>query len=277
MGDALEVADAFLDHPSNGVKQGVIVLLDKLRDEWFSPELLKRKHALLAREVQPLARRLGWREGARDRDDLRELRKEVMLYAPKTESGAGLRRGARDEALKWLRHRPLVAPIMVQPVLDTAARFADHVTYDALESLLLATRDRRERHQLLEALAQVRDPELRERMLALALRQEGSAPAIDGRDALDLLERALEDDNNRAAAFDYIRAHYDAIQAKVPEDTAVNFIERLGRAPVCTASERDAVAEFFAERAKVLRGGEHAYGQALEAIDLCVAARAAAS
>ena len=274
MDAALDVAQAFLRHPSNGVRQGAVVLLDKLRDEWLAPAAAARKRAIVAKQAVALARSLGWREHERDRDDLRELRRELLAFAAKSASGAALRRGAREEALRWLRHRPLVAATMVRPVLGTAARFADRVTYDTLESLLAATADRHERSELLEALAQVRDPKLRERALGLALRADRGAAVIDGRDALYLLENAIGDDDNRAAAFAYIRAHYDALVAKVPEDTPVNFVERLGRG-LCTREEREAFAAFFGERAQRLLGGPHAYDQALEAIDLCVAARAA--
>jgi hypothetical protein len=198
----------------------------------------------------------------------------VLPFAAKSESGGSLRRGAREEALRWLRHRPLVAATMVQPVLASTARFADPVTYDTLESLLVATADRRERSELLEALALVRDPVLRERALDLALRSEGAATVIDGRDAFFLVENAIDDDFNRGAAFAYIRAHYADLVAKVPEDTPAYFIIRLGRG-LCTRDDREAFVAFFGERAQQLLGGPHAYDQALEAIDLCVAARAA--
>jgi len=276
MDAALDVAEAFLRHPSNGVRPGSIILLDKLRDEWLAPAALARKRAIVSRQAEPLARSLGWRERPRDDDPLRELRAEVMPFAAKFDAGSALRRGARDEALRWLRHRPLVAAAMVQPVLDTAARFADGVTYDALESLTLATQDRRERSELLKALAKARDGALRERALGLALAKDRGADAIDGRDVLYLVEEAIDDDFNRGAAFAYVREHFDALVAKVPEDTPVNFVIRLGRG-LCTRDEREAFAAFFSERAQRLLGGPHAYDQALEAIDLCVAARAAGS
>ena len=274
MGDALDLAEAFMRHPASGVRQGAIVMLDALQDEWLSPALLARKRAIVAREVIPLAAGLGWRERERDADAVKELRAEALPFAAKSEGGAKLRREAREEALKWLRLRSLVAAAMVQPVLDTAARFADRVTYDVLESLALATRDRRERSDLLKALAKVRDPELRARAFGLVLRRDRSGDVIDGRDALTLLEDAIDDPANRAAAFEYIRANYDAIAAKIPEDTTVHFISELGQG-VCSAAARESFMTFFGGRAQMLNGGPRAYDQALESIDLCVAARAA--
>ena len=273
-GDALDAAEAFLRHRGDGVRQGAIVLLDGLRDEWLPPQLLARKRAIVARQVLPLAAGLGWRERARDRDSTTELRAQALPFAAKAEGGAKLKREAREEALKWLRLRTLVAAAMVQPVLDTAARFADRPTYDVLESLALATQVLRERSDLLKALAKVRDPELRERAFGLALRRDGGREAIDGRDALTLLEEAVDDDDNRIAAFDFIRAHYEAIVQKIPDETEVHFVGRLARG-LCTAAERDQFAAFFATRAQDMRGGPRAYEQGREAIDLCVAARAA--
>src|SRR6185503_6465715 len=40
---ALRVAGPLLRHPSDGVKEGGVVLLDKLRDDWLKPEQLRAK------------------------------------------------------------------------------------------------------------------------------------------------------------------------------------------------------------------------------------------
>jgi hypothetical protein len=67
---------------------------------------------------------------------------------------------------------------------------------------------------LLRALSRVRDPALRARVLDLTLAKADGKDAIDGRASFTLLLRMLSDDENRAVAFDYVRAHLDALEAE---------------------------------------------------------------
>ncbi len=263
---ALDLAGPLLRHPSAGVKQGGVALLDRLRDEWLSPPLLAAKREVIEREVLPLARRVGWVERERDAQDLRELRVALLPYATRHEDRDTLKMHARELALRWLVKRDSVAATMVEPVLETAGRFADAAIYERLEAAMTGARDRRERAQLQQALARVRDPRLRDRALALALDDR-----LDGRDALDLLEHALEDDANRAAAFDFVRGHFDALVAKLPPETPGQLATPLGE--LCTSAERDAFAAFFRERSPRFLGGPKRYAEALESIDQCIVAR----
>jgi alanyl aminopeptidase len=155
---------------------------------------------------------------------------------------------------------------MVEPVLDTAGRFADASIYERLEAAMIGARDRRERADLQRSIARVREARLRDRALALTLDDR-----LDGRDALHLLEQVLEDDANRAAAFDFVRGHFDALVAKLPPETPGQLVTPLGE--LCTRSERDAFAAFFRERSPRFLGGPKRYAEALESIDQCIEAR----
>ena len=67
-------------------------------------------------------------------------------------------------------------------------------------------------------------------------------------------------------------AHFDALVAKLPGDASTTLIARNGG--LCRADERDAFASFLADRSRNFPGGLQRYVQALERIDLCIAARA---
>ena len=167
---------------------------------------------------------------------------------------------------RWLVKRDSLAAAMVEPVLASAGRDADAPMYERLESAMLAMGDRDDRLELLYGLGQVRDPRLRERMLALTLDAR-----LGGREALYLLERALRSDDNRMAAFDFVRAHFDALVAKLPPDTPGELATPL--ANLCSVPARAAFADFFGERSARFLGGPKRYREALESIDLCIAAR----
>jgi len=96
---------------------------------------------------------------------------------------------------------------------------------------------------------------------------------VDGREALYFLERGmLDDDADRVAAFDFVRAHFDELVARLPPDTPSDLLVPLGE--LCRPPERSTFVNFFADRAPRFLGGAKRYAEALESIDLCIAARA---
>jgi alanyl aminopeptidase len=266
LGEALAWGDAAVAHPYYVARLEAIELLHELRDAWLTEPDAAAKRDIIARRVRPLAGELGWNEASGDSDELRELRAHLMPYAAQTEEDGKLRGEARSLATAWLANREAVPATMTRAVLDTAARFADAEMYPRLEAAALAAADLRERHYLLAALAKTRDAKLRSRALALTLRDD-----VTGRDADDLLYNALADDASRRAGFDFLRANYDALAAKLPHSSLAWLLAPLG--DLCTREERDLFAGFFKERAQSLYGGPRQYQQSLERIDLCIAAR----
>jgi len=264
--DAIPLAASLLHHPSAGVRQGGVALLESLEDGWLTRAQLDTKLDVVQREVVPLATRVGWVGRPGDGEELRELREELLPFAARYEKRDTLRMHARELALEWIARRDSVDATMVEPVLIAAGRDADAPVYGRLEAALFAARDRHDRRELLIGLAHVRDPVLRGRMLSLAMDDR-----LDGREALDLLEKALEDDDNRMATFDFVRAHFDALVAKLPPDTPLALATPLG--DLCTPQARATFADFFRDRAPRFLGGPKRYTEALESIDLCIAAK----
>ena len=272
---ALEWSDALLAHPSPVVRHAAVKLLFGLKAEWLNPKQQRRKKQVSAQRLQPLARGLGWVGKAQEPEAVGTLRIEALKLAAELETDGKLRAEARTLALRWIEDAESVPAATVEAILDTAARFADGATYERLEAAALATQDRRHRRSLQAALAKVRDPMLRARAFLLAVEGSGGAGRMEGRDALLFVDDALEDEANRRAAFAFLRQNYDALVAKVPAEATSNFIRPLGL--LCTRTDREAFTRFFGERAAKLPGGERRYRQALERIELCVAAREAAS
>jgi len=264
LGEALAWASAGLEHPSLLVRRFAVDLVYEQRDAWLSPKEAEAKRAILDKRLVPLARELTWRERQGDSDELRDLRATVLPFAA-DQGDTALRTEARDLAAAWLANRDAVPATMIRPVLNTAARFADAALYDRLREQTIKTTDLRERSYLIYALAKTREPTLRDRSLAFTLDKE-----LSGRDARDLLEDALDDQTNRRPAFDFVRANYDALVAKLPEHTMARLMEPMG--DFCTREERDAFVGFFKDRAPAILGGPRHYRQALERVDLCIAA-----
>jgi alanyl aminopeptidase len=240
--DALAWADAGLGHPSPIVREYAVELVQKQRDEWLTPELARAKHEIVEKKIVPMATALGWAERAGESDDTRVLRTVLLPFAAEREEGAALRPEARRLALAWTADRDAVSATMTKQVLETAARFADAPTYDKLEARTLSAQDLRERSYLLSALGKVRDAALRERAFSLS-----TAPTLPPRDALDFLENAMDDHANRRATLDFVRAHYDPLEKKLPQHTMPFLITRAGG--LCTRDDRDVFAATFGDRA----------------------------
>jgi hypothetical protein len=250
-------------------------LLEKLPDAWLNPAQLKKKRAVVAQRVQPLARRVGWAQKPGDAFDVVGLRFELLPFAARSEGGGALRTEARRLAVAWMRDRSSVPASVAPAVLETAARFSDRATFELLVSLAATTRDGLERQWLHAALAKVSDPGLRPRAFDLMLKKEAGADVMNGREVMSFLREAMEDEVNRVPAFEYVRANFDAIAAKMPRSS----LSSAGRIPaylhgLCTPAERDAFVAFFKDRAPTFERGRRSYDEALEAINLCIAARA---
>jgi cytosol alanyl aminopeptidase len=271
--DALILTDGLLRHPAAAVQHGGVFVIQKQRDEWLSAAEKAQKKDLLARRIQPLARKLGWIERKGDSDATRGLRALVLPYAAREPGGEPLRREARALALRWVDDRQSVDATMVPAVLETAARFADEATYARLEAALFATRSQRERGDILKAIGTVRDPQLRDRALAIAMRAGEGPDALGGDELEMLLQGALSDDANRLASFAYLREHWDPLAARIPAWSVMHLASALGS--LCTLAERETFNAFFKDRAEKFPGGPMNYAQALETIDICIAARSA--
>ena len=268
---AFMVADSALNHASPNVAAAGVDLLAGLRDEWLTPPQEKEKARVVEQRVIPIARELGWTSREGDSDDTRALRAVIMRFAADRFQGADLRAEARALALRWLADNASVDATMAQSALDVAGRFADEATFEKLEAAIVSTESTRDRFLMLGAIARVRAPALRKRMLELSLASAGGKPRIEGRSAFSLLDKALRDDRNRGAAMDYVLSNLDALEAKLPKDTPAALMVPMGRA--CTGFQRDALAMSFENRAARYMTGPLRYAQALESIDLCIAAR----
>ena len=196
----------------------------------------------------------------------------LLPFAAQVPEGESLRPEARAMALAWIADRKAIEAEVVTAVLLTAARFADAETFERLEAAAITIEAQRDRRSLLKTIGKVRDPRLRERALSLALAKKDGVDRLNGSNTVDFVYFTLEDDASRAAAFDFLRANFESLVAKLPEDSPVWLINQLGR--LCTPAERAAFAGFFETRARRFVGGEISYRQSLESIELCLAARA---
>ncbi len=274
--DSLVLSATQLGHKDAVVQQAALELLKSLRVEWLTPTQRQTYAQIMREQVVPLATRLTWLDQPGDSERVRRLRQTALPLAADAGEDGTLRNQAAAMAQAWLAKRDAIPAGIVDAVLNTAGVFAKAAQVEAMEQQLLTTDDSGDRNRLLTALAHVRDTALHERVLALALNNK-----VNGREAEDFLMESLQKapndsaslhkDQNRPASFTYIRKNFDALASKVPQHRVAQFMLGLDR--MCSTSERDSYVDFFNSRHSKFEGGPLIYTQALEKIELCIAAR----
>jgi alanyl aminopeptidase len=102
----------------------------------------------------------------------------------------------------------------------------------------------------------------------------GDIPFIQGS---SLLFTGQGQESTRKLAFEFLKAHWDQVVAKMPTGGGFDFgadLPRVGRS-YCDASLRDELKSFLAPRVDKFLGAPRALDQTVEAIDLCIANKAA--
>ncbi len=123
------------------------------------------------------------------------------------------------------------------------------------------------RQQLVDALSGFTDPALVRENLKLLL-----DPSEDVRE-LGMLLFGASNVRTRDVAFAFVKENYDALAARMPEEYR-SGLAWVG-ASYCDPVHRQELAAFFTERSAKVPGGPRMLAQVLEAVDLCIAFKAA--
>ncbi len=265
---ALTLASRLLRPEDPDLVMGAAELVASVRDDFVPHGALPNR----ARFVQSLfgaqARQLGLLSHPGEREDLRMLRPLLVGMVARSGDDARLRAEARKLALRWLEDRRSLPLDSAHMVLGAAAAGGDAALHQRLLEALRHTTEGRERDVLFTALGSFHDESLARASLALLL-----TPEVDAREALPLLFRQLEEPRTRAAAFDFLREHFEALRDRLPRDIAPWLLSAGGA--FCDATHRGQVADFLGPHARAFEGGERLLAQALERVDLCIAQREA--
>ena len=269
MRDALRTADALFTHASLGAQHAAFHIVEAAQEADLRGDDAALFKRVVSERVLPLAGRLGWTPKDGETIEVQELRGVLLAFAAEQEGADRLRAEARELGLKWVADPNAVDGSIASSVLRTTARFADRATWKQLTAALAKTRDRRDRVDLLGALGAVRDPKLRDETLALLVAKGDGGDAMSGRDVLSFLEKAFDDRVNRGATFDFLRAHWNVLDKKLPHEIEGRLMKEMS--DLCTARDRDAFKAFWKPKADAIMGGPRAYAQSLESIEICVA------
>ena len=218
------------------------------------------------------AHQLGWSAKPGEDSDAALQRAAIVPFVASRGDDAELREEARRLATEWLKTRKGIDANMVGPVLSTAAQFGDRALFDTMTAELAKTTDRQQRSRILGAMGSFRDPAIAKAGLDMVIHSE-----IDVRESFSLLVGPLGQPETEKLPFEFVKANYDALLARLPTGGGFDAGALLpfvgGNA--CDPSSREEFVRFFEDRSKKFTGGQHNYDQVLESVRLCEAQKSA--
>jgi alanyl aminopeptidase len=268
MSDALALVPRFAGAKERQTVLATVQIAEHVREHLVPADSKANYARFVSKMYGARARELGFAARSGESEDTQLLRVALVPFVAEEGNEPELVAEARRLTLRWLDDHAAVSAEMSGRVLQVAASHGDRDLFDRLHAAAKKEKDRRDIERILRALGSFRDPALVRDALALFLSTEFNA-----REAYGILFAATRVEDNQALVWDFMKANYDAIVARLPREIT-GFLPYLG-GNFCDAERRTEVAAFFQERAGKLMGGTRSLAQALEAIDLCVASRSA--
>lgn len=243
-----------------GIAAGVFAGLERVLPE--AQQLAYQKHivATFGRKQKEL----GLVAKPKEDDNVRLLRSVLVRLV----GGEGADRALIEEATalcrKWLGNRSAVDPETVRLALAVASEHGDATLFDALLQAAKAEPDRNQRTLLLGALGSFRNPQLAQKGIDLVLKGD---LAIS--EAMPLLWGPIGYAKTRRLPFDFVKAHFDELVAKLPKDAGARLSAMAGG--LCSEAERAEAESFFGSRSTKYTGGPRILKQTIERINQCAA------
>jgi len=271
-GDALALALAFANDPVRQVVDSAIGIVAGVHDNMLPNELRPNYARLVDRAFAARARQLGWKAKAGEDAETRLLRPSIVPLVALWGADGSLAAEARQLAAQWIANRNAVDPDIVGALLTVAARTGDEAFFKQLSTALLSTEDRRQRDLILSAMGSFADPHIAHAAMELALK-----PEFDLREAGALLFGPLGLPETRPLPFEFVKANYEAIAAKIPASSTFgfgDFLPFVGSA-FCDEKTGEELKAFFEPKVDRFAGSRRNLAQAAESIRICTAYKAA--
>jgi aminopeptidase N len=220
----------------------------------------KEYRELVRQQFEPLAKEVGWNANANDNDEQKALRASllgILGSAGDPEAVAA----AQKIAQSYIKDPGSVEGTIIGPALAVAAENGDAALYDQFAQAMANARTTEDYYHFLFALTSFRQPELAQKTLALI--DQGK---IRQQDYVRIFPALLAESPAREIAWDYLKAHWDALAEKVTSFGGSGAVSALGG--FCSIEKHDEIKQFFATHRAP--GAERALQQSLERITNCI-------
>jgi aminopeptidase N len=260
VGVFLEVVKALRGERNRRVVGFVAGHLDTISSSLVPEQKQQEFHAFVRAQFASLVKETGWTSAANETQDQEALR-SMLLGILGSAGDPDAVSTAKKIAHDYMKAPDSVPGAIVGPALDVTAENGDPALYDQFRSAMDHAGSQEEYYHYLFALTSFPQPELARRTLALV--DEGR---LRQQDYVRLFPALLSEPAVRPIAWEYLKAHWDALAEKVTTFGGSGAVSALGG--FCSASMRDEVKQFFA--AHRAPGAERALQQSLERMNNCI-------
>lgn len=263
--DGLKLAVQLKDEPKRQIAESAVELAG-VRIA-FLPANLRPKYAQYVRDnFGARARRLGWVPKDGETEDDRLLRPALVSFVARDGQDPELIASATQLANKWLDTRQTLPADTFRAIFNVAGCNGDVALYEKILKVARAEKDEFFLKSLIGGLGSFRQMELVARNQKLLV--EG---AFDMRLSFDLLFGPVSSPDLARLPFEFVKANYDSIVAKLPSAAGSDYAAYLPRTAgfACSSDEAKEVQDFFGPRMAKVNGGPRNLAQMLESIRLC--------
>jgi aminopeptidase N len=220
----------------------------------------KEYRELVRQQFAPLAKEVGWSGSPSDSDEQKALRASLLGILGSAGDPDAIA-AAQKITLAYIKDSSAAEGTIIGPALAVAAENGDTALYEQFTQAMGSARSTEDYYHFLFALTSFRQPELAKRTLALV--DQGK---VRQQDYVRIFPALLAESPAREIAWEYLKAHWDALAEKVTSFGGSGAVSALGG--FCSMEKREEIKQFFA--AHRAPGAERALQQSLERITTCV-------
>ena len=277
-GAGMELATRFVSVRKPDITSQAVELA-RVRVDFLDSATRKSYAAWVRQHFGAAAHALGMQGKPGEDDQTRLLRSRLVPFVAMSGVDRPLIEAASTVTERWLKDASSVDQDMVVGALTVAGYFGDARLHAQLVERLKTTEDRAIRSRLVLGLAAFQDPAMVQQNVALV-----EAAPVDRRELSRLLMAGAQRSRDeglqgrmssleaREAIFVAVSEHFESFAKGIPERSVASLFQT--GAAFCDAKHRQQVEAAFEPRAAQALGGRRVLAQVLEAIDLCIAARA---
>lgn len=266
--DALALVETFHGDPAREVVDSAVNLALAPRAYLVPTNLKPNYQRFLLKNFQARAHELGWTPRAGESDNVKLLRPNLVPVVATLGGDEQLAAEAKALTDKWFADHNSIDPNLVDAVLNTAGYYGDQALFDRFMAEFKKTKEKQVRSQLIGAMGSFRSKAAIESGMNALI--SGEVPFMEGP---FLLFNGQGDASTRKMPFEFLKAHFDQVVAKMPTGGGFDFgsvLPQVG-ASYCDADSKHELDEFFRPRIDKFTGGKRTLDQVEESIDLCIA------
>jgi alanyl aminopeptidase len=270
---ALGLAETFHADSEREVLQRSLTVAMRPNANLVPENLRPNYQRFLRKNFGAKARELGWTPRDSDSDDIKLLRGRLLQAVATVGGDQALAGEARKTATEWLDKRATVSPQVLGAILETAGFLGDLELMQRFLAEYEKTQDRQNQQRIMGGMLAFRDPKAIEAGMQAVL--TGKIPLADG---FPLVVAAGQRwPQTRKIPFEFVKAHFDELMKDKPNMFGFDFggmLPRVGQG-FCDKESRDELQAFFGPLSTKYSGAPRTLTQTLEAIDQCIAHKAA--